>query len=191
MSHKSLQILHDEHRALAALLSSTALLLAEHRHRGTLPPFEPLRAMLFYLDEFAEQRHHRKESALLFPLIRKRCGETGDSLDRLDHDHARGEHAIRNLEHALLAFEMMGTSRQPAFEQAMASYIDFYRTHMRLEEDVILPLARKVLTDGDWQQLDAAFEQNRDPLLGHAPEAEYERLFQHIVQITPAPYGLG
>jgi len=30
-----------------------------------------------------------------------------------------------------------------------------------------------------------------DPLTGHAPEADYEALFTHIVGIVPAPIGLG
>jgi hypothetical protein len=32
-----------------------------------LPPFDVLRAMLFYIDEFPERLHHTKESELLFP----------------------------------------------------------------------------------------------------------------------------
>lgn len=191
MRHPSLHIIQDEHRALAAMLSSVALLMSEHRNNDTPPPFEVLRAMLFYMDEFPERLHHRKESQLLFPKIRARSSEAAAALDRLDHDHASGEKAIRDLEHALLAYEMLGTSRRAAFEQALTRYIDFYRDHMRMEEEVVLPLAQKVLNDEDWKELDAAFEQNRDPLLGHAPDGEYAALFQHIVQIAPAPVGLG
>ncbi|MEO8299760.1 MAG: hemerythrin domain-containing protein [Burkholderiales bacterium] len=191
MRHTSLHIIQDEHRALAAMLSSVVLLMSEHHHNGTPPPFTVLRAMLFYMDEFPERLHHRKESQLLFPKIRARSSEGAASLDRLDHDHASGEKAIRDLEHALVAYEMLGASRRAAFEQALTRYVDFYRDHMRLEEDVVLPLAQKVLTEADWVELDAAFEQNRDPLLGHAPDGEYAALFHHIVQIAPAPVGLG
>jgi len=191
MQHSSLQIIHDEHRALAAMLSSVTLLLDEHRRKGTLPPFNVLRAMLFYIDEFPERLHHRKESNLLFPLIRQRSAEAADVLDRLDRDHAQGEKAIRDLEHSLLAFEMLGESRRHDFEQAMSRYISSYREHMAIEEEKVLPLALKVFTEADWLQLDAAFAANRDPLLGHAPDKAYEALFHHIVQIAPAPIGLG
>lgn len=191
MQHPTLQIIHDEHRALAAMLSSVSLLLAEHRRKGTQPPFDVLRAMLFYLDEFPGRLHHRKESELLFPLIRERSAAAGTVLDRLDLEHAAGEREIRDLEHALLAFEMLGDPRRSGFEEAMARYITHYRDHMAAEEEQVLPLARQVLTEADWQQLDAAFTAHADPLLGHAPAAEYERLFHHIVQIAPAPIGLG
>jgi hemerythrin-like domain-containing protein len=191
MSHESLRIIREEHQALAAMLRTMGLLLAEHRKRGTQPDFGVLRAMLFYVDEFPERLHHTKESQLLFPKVRARSGELGEVLDKLDRDHDRGEQAIRELEHALLAFEMMGEPRREAFEQALKRYTDAYLAHMRTEEEDVLPLAQRVLTEADWNELDAAFAANRDPLTGHKPETAYEGLFTRIVNALPAPLGLG
>jgi hemerythrin-like domain-containing protein len=191
MTHLTTRIIRDEHAALAAMLRSILLLLAEHRRQRTLPDFAALRAMLFYVDEFPEKRHHRKESELLFPKLRARTPLSREMLDRLDDDHARGERNIRDLEHALLAFEMLGESRRADFESAAQRYIDFYLEHMRIEEQVIMPLAERVLTEADWRELDAAFEANRDPLTGHEPEDEYRELFTRIVNTVPAPIGLG
>ncbi len=191
MSHAALRVIHDEHAALSAMLRSILLLLAQHRRLGTLPDFAALRAMLFYMDEFPEQRHHLKESQLLFPKLRARTAEANAVLDRLDEDHARGERAIRDLEHALLAFEMMGEPRREAFEHATQQYADFYFQHMSLEEKQIMPLAEKLLTAQDWAELDEAFAANRDPLTGHEPEDDYRALFSRIVNALPAPLGLG
>ncbi|MFO1214906.1 MAG: hemerythrin domain-containing protein [Burkholderiaceae bacterium] len=191
MSHTALRIIHDEHAALAAMLRSILLLLQQHRRQGTLPDFGTLRAMLFYMDEFPEKRHHLKESELLFPRLRTRTSEAREVLDRLDHEHARGERAIRDLEHALLAFEMLGESRRQDFEQAVQRYADFYFQHMSVEEKQILPLAERTLTAQDWEELDAAFAANRDPLTGHEPQDEYRALFSRIVNALPAPLGLG
>ena len=191
MSHLALRIIHEEHAALAAMLRSILMLLAQQRHQGTMPDFALLRAMLFYMDEFPEQRHHMKESALLFPRLRARSAEANPVLERLDEEHGRGERSIRDLEHALLAFEMMGESRREAFEQAVQRYADFYFQHMMLEEKQVLPLAERVLTAEDWAALDAAFAANRDPLTGHKPEDDYRALFSRIVNALPAPLGLG
>jgi len=191
MPHATIRIIREEHSALAAMLRSILLLLEQHRRERTQPDFRALRAMLFYVDEFPEQRHHRKESELLFPKLRARTPLARAQLDRLDADHARGEHQIRELEHALLGFEMLGESRRTAFEEAARRYVDFYLAHMALEEREILPLAERVLTQEDWVELDAAFEANRDPLTGHVPEPDYEALFTRIVGFVPAPIGLG
>ena len=191
MTHATLRILHDEHAALAAMLRSILMLLDQHRRQGSLPDFGALRAMLFYVDEFPEQRHHRKESALLFPMLRQRAPQAVALLDRLDADHAQGEHAIRTLEHALTAFELMGQSRRGDFELAVRRYVDFYLTHMRVEEQEVLPLAEQLLTAEDWVELDTAFAANRDLFSSQEPEAEYRALFTRIVNAVPAPIGLG
>jgi hemerythrin-like domain-containing protein len=189
--HETVRIIRDEHVALAAMLRSIPLLLAEHRRKGTLPDFAALRAMLFYVDEFPEKRHHRKESMLLFPKLRARTPISRELLDKLDDDHERGERKIRNVEHALLAFEILGESRREPFETAMERYVDFYLAHMALEEREILPLAERVLTEQDWDELDRAFLGNRDALAGAEPEEEYRELFTRIVNRVPAPIGLG
>lgn len=191
MTAITIRIIREEHAALAAMLRSILLLIEQHRREATQPDFGTLRAMLFYVDEFPEQRHHRKESTLLFPKLRARTPLSRDLLDKLDEDHARGEHLIRELEHLLLGFEMLGEVRRAAFERAAQRYVDFYLNHMALEEREILPLAERVLTAHDWADLDDAFAANRDPLAGHAPEPDYRALFTRIVGIVPAPIGLG
>jgi hemerythrin-like domain-containing protein len=173
------------------MLRSILLLLARHRSENTLPDFSALRAMLFYVDEFPEQRHHRKESEVLFAKLRARTPLARERLDQRDHDHASGERRIRHLEHLLTAFEMMGAPRRDAFEREMRSYVDFYLGHMAEEERELLPLAERVLNDDDWRDIDEAFAGNRDPLLGHRPQEEYRELFSRIVRAVPAPLGLG
>lgn len=186
MTHPSLTIICQEHRALSAMLRSITLLLSEHRRRNTLPDFDALQAMLFYVDEFPEKLHHPKESRLLFPKLRGRNAHTDAVLDRLDRDHERGEQAIRELEHALLGFRMMsGTdqceARRYHFETLMKRYADFYLDHMHVEETEILPLAEKVLSADEWAELDAAFQMNRDPLAGYEADEPYRPLFRKIV----------
>ena len=195
-THPTLMVIRDEHSALSAVLRSIGLLLSEHRRRGTLPDFTVLRAMLFYIDEFPERIHHTKESELLFPRVRLRSREGAEVLDRLDADHAWSAARVRELEHELLAFEMMndapdGAARRAAFEKAMDDYIDAYLEHIRTEEKVVLPLAERVLTAADWAELDAAFMQNRDPLTRREGDDAYRPLFKRILMTTAAPIGLG
>lgn len=128
---------------------------------------------------------------MLFPKLRARSCLSRDVLDRLDDDHSPGERSIRELEHALLGFEMLGEPRRKGFEQAAERHVDFYLAHMAMEEHDILPLPERVLTEADWSELDEAFSANRDPLTGHEPAADYRALFTRIVNLVPAPIGLG
>jgi len=194
--HPSVGIILREHRALSAMLRSITLLLSEHRRRNTLPDFDALQAMLFYVDEFPEKLHHPKESRLLFARLRGHDAHTDEVLDRLDSDHARGEHAIRELQHSLLGFRLMsetaqGAARREQFETLMKQYADFYLEHMRVEETEILPLAKTVLSAAEWDELDTAFLQNRDPLAGHEADEAYRPLFSKIVAALKRSGGVG
>ena len=144
------------------------------------------------LYEFPERLHHPKESNLLFPRVVKAAPAVLGAVDRLERDHMHSEKAARELQHLLLAWELLGASRRQAFTEAIGRYVDFYLDHMQLEEAVILPEAEKVLSAADWADIDAAFAKNADPLTGHYPPGgEYEKLFGLIVQHAPAPIGLG
>lgn len=154
--------------------------------------FDVLRAMLFYIDEFPERLHHPKESDLLFPRVVRAAPSVMPVVEQLERDHMSGEKAVRELQHSLLAWELLGEPRRPAFTDQCKQYVSFYLEHMRLEETVILPEAEKALSEADWKALDAAFEENRDPLTGkYQPDPAYDRLFTRIVMKAPAPIGLG
>ncbi len=191
MRHTALDVIHEEHQALSAMLRSLSMLVTQAHREGREPDFEVLRAMLFYVDEFPERLHHPKETELLFPVMLQRCPELTTVITRLEQDHASGEQAIRSLQHALLAYEMMGEARREAFETQLNQYTRFYLQHMSMEETAILPMAERVLGPADWLVLDEAFAGNRDPLGGHEPDPEYRSLFRRILMAAPAPIGLG
>jgi hemerythrin-like domain-containing protein len=189
---RSLQIIRDEHASLAAMLQSMRMLVDKGPDEGRKTFFDVVRAMLFYIDEYPERLHHPKESNLLFPKVVKASPKVLGAIDRLERDHMYSEKAARELQHLLLSWELLGAARRPAFEEAFKKYVDFYLDHMRLEEEVILPEAETSLSAQDWAEVDAAFEQNADPLTGkYPPTTEYEKLFSLIVQRAPAPVGLG
>jgi len=195
-AHPTLRIIRDEHGTLSAVLRSIALLLSECRRRGAKLDYRVLRAMLFYIDEFPERVHHPKESELLFPILRKRSPVAVNVLERLDRDHAASHQAVRDLEHQVLALEMMEDAtdfevRRVRFEAATEAYVTAYLDHIRLEEAEVLPLAEQLLTDGDWVELDAAFMQNRDPLTYRQGGDAFRPLFKRILMTLPAPLGLG
>ena len=182
----ALKMIRDEHAAFAAVLRSMSMLVTDAHRRRLQPDFRALRAMLFYVDEFAERLHHVKETSMLFARLRE-CTQDGRVvLQRLDRDHAQGEGRVRQLEHLLLAWELLGDARRDEFELALNAYVAFYLEHMRVEETEVLPLAEKVFADDDWRMLERAFGLHRDALTGAEPEALYAELFRTILEAMPA-----
>ncbi|HYW57247.1 MAG TPA: hemerythrin domain-containing protein [Polaromonas sp.] len=191
MPNTTLQIIRDEHAAVTAVLRSLSMMLA--RGPGDEPErfFDVLRAMLFYIDEFPEKLHHPKESNLLFPRLARAATDLMPVIRRLEFDHMRSEGKVRELQHLLLAWELVGEPRRAAFAEAAQAYVAFYMEHMRIEETQLLPAAQKILTDDDWAELDAAFLLDRDPLAGGVRDPSYDRLFTRILLTAPAPIGVG
>jgi hemerythrin-like domain-containing protein len=187
----ALQIVRNEHRSLTAVLRSLLQMLARGPEDAPERFFDVLRAMLFYIDEFPEQLHHPKESDLLFPRVLRRAPELMPVIEALERDHMQGQRRVRELQHLLLAWELLGDVRRPAFEQAATAYVDFYLAHVKQEESQVLPVAERVLLPEDWDALDRAFGENVDPLASGQPEARYQRLFTRIVLRAPAPIGVG
>jgi hemerythrin-like domain-containing protein len=191
MSRSALQIIRDEHAAVAAVLRSMLQMMQREPDEQPERFFDVLRAMLFYIDEFPERRHHPKESDLLFPKIARVAPELMPVIRRLEDDHMHGEARVRELQHLLLAWELLGDSRRATCQQAAQAYVDFYLAHMRTEETEILPAALKLLSPADWVQLDEAFRDQADPLATGTHDPVYDRLFTRIVMRTPAPIGVG
>ena len=185
------QSLRDQHASLAAVLRS--LLLMMDRGPGDEPErfFDVLRAMLFYIDEFPERRHHKRESEVLFPLVLKVAPELAGVIEALEADHQRGEANVRELQHLLLAWELLGDSRRAEFERRAHKYVRFYLDHMRVEETEVLPVAMRLLGAGQWAALDAAFRSDPDPLAAGSRDGVYDRLYTRILMTTPAPIGVG
>jgi hemerythrin-like domain-containing protein len=190
MNHESLRIIRDEHAGVAAVLRSLVSMVAQGPQDCPLRFFDVMRAMLYYIDEYPERLHHPKESDLLFPKLARARPQLMPLIQRLESDHLQGESRVRDLQHLLLGWELMGESQREPFAARLRQYATFYLDHMRLEEEHLLPAAEAVLTEADWAELDEAFARNHDPLAG-ADAAAMDRLFTRIVRTAPAPIGLG
>jgi len=190
-SMNAINVIHDEHRSLAAVLHGMLYLVRAIRDGRAAPDFQLFGAMVYYIDAFPERFHHPKEESYLFRLLRLRHPAAAPVLDRLHAEHREGELHIRQLEIALRRYEHGGDAHFEAFAAAVEDYAAFHWRHMRAEEDEVLPLARAHLSQGDWEEIDDAFAGNTDPLLGAAAGDEYEALFRRIAHLAPPPIGLG
>jgi hemerythrin-like domain-containing protein len=189
--NRALAAIRDDHRALAAVLHGMRYLVRDIRDHGKPPRFDVLRAMLHYIDAFPERHHHPKESRYLFARIRARTNEADAMLADLETEHALGGEMIRHLEQGLLRYEEGGAEYFSMFATAVEAYGDFHYQHMRKEEDLILPIAERALTEADWAELDTAFTRDPDPLQGAGGQEDFDKLFKRIVALAPPPIGVG
>jgi branched-chain amino acid transport system ATP-binding protein len=170
----AISIIKSEHKNLGAVLYSLEKLI-EEIDNGKDPDFGVFHGLLTYIDRFLDRFHHPKENHYLFPKLLARSPES--------------ESIIREL--ALSAYEFSGAAEYPHFRDVVLRYTEFERRHAQLEEDEILPRAREALEAADWEEIDAAFAENDDPIFGKKWNNEFSDLLDQLINRLPAPLGLG
>jgi hemerythrin-like domain-containing protein len=186
----AITIIKDEHRALASVLRGLQYLIDEIRSTRQTPNFALLHAMLDYIEAFPDKLHHPKEDEYVYKVLREREPAVAATLDELQDEHQRGPDATKQMTDALADYQRDPSAFQ-AFADAVAAYADFQYAHMRKEEDLVLPVAERALRADDWTAIDAAFGSNADPLVGVGTQKEFRELFRTVVNLMPAPMGLG
>lgn len=187
---QTIRIIRDEHRSIAAVLHGLQSLAREAQDARVRPGFDVFRAMIRYIDEFPEQLHHPKEDALLFARLAVRDPASKTLVEDLRAEHVEGARLVRELERALVFFEEGWPAGAADFLKTVNAYADFHWKHMRKEEEQVIPLCERHFTKEDWREMDDAFAANRDPIAG-IREKDFETLFTRIVNLAPAPVGVG
>ena len=186
----ALDVIRSEHRSLAAVLHTLQALTRGAREGRLAPDHALMHLIVDYLESFHQRFHHPKEDDYLFRTLRARTSDAHDTLAELERDHAQGDTRLAQLREAIDRTQSgAGTVSELAVQ--VESYADFHWRHMRAEEDVVMPLAERALTQDDWRRIDAAFADNDDPLFGKARRDEYRRLLALIAEHAPPPLGSG
>src|SRR5690349_10986166 len=122
----TVRVLYDEHRSLAAVLHWLLALVRACKDPKVRREPEVLRALIYYIDAFPERMHHPKEDDFLFSRLAARSPEAIPLIQELRAEHIAGARLIRELEAALLAFEVGGRPKLQAFADAAEAYARFH-----------------------------------------------------------------
>lgn len=186
---EALRIIIEEHQNLwrvAATLDS----LASEIEQGQQVDTGFFTALFDYIDQFMDGCHQAKEDHHLFPALRQRSPQAAAVLDRLQAEHRNGPEMLLALRGKMNS-AMQDETHRKDFVEALRTYAQSVKAHIRTEEKDVMPLARTSLTAEDWQSIDEAFGNNADPVFGGEAKAEFRQLFHRLVNLAPASVGLG
>jgi hemerythrin-like domain-containing protein len=170
----ALKILHEEHRDLLRIIAALEAMAkddAELTHAATL---EKLTSILHFLRVYPCAIHHPKEEAL-YPKMAAADLSFALGYAALLKDHAISYALIRNIDLARIkAASPEGAAR---LKEAILDYVGHKRRHIAREEQVILPLAERVLDATTLADLRASFAAQSGPAIW----ADLRREFESIV----------
>jgi len=174
---KAVEVVRDEHRAIAAVLQALQRLAADAAAGGVAADLELMQVMLRYLDGVPERVHHPKEDRHLFPAVLEVAPQLAPIVEDLEAQHARGRALLDDLVQKLDDVARGQEQAPRHFAEATQAYAAFQWRHMHLEETQILGAADR-LTPKAAAALDQAFADNA------AAAVEFRDLFRRIAHLS-------
>ena len=134
------QLTHEHHHILQVVHGLSAI--DQELAAGNRPDPARLRTIVAFMREFADQCHHAKEEAILFPAMEdKGVPHGGCPLEALRREHVLGRERVGALAAAIDALQQL------------------YPNHIWKEDQMVFPMAERLFTPAELDALNARFEQ--------------------------------
>ena len=177
-----LERLHEDHRHLARLLDLLDKLL-DMFHEGTEPDYELMCEMLEYMEKYADQVHHPSED-LIFDRMRAHGNQHRSVLDVLGKQHEVLGEINKQFRESLEGIVHEEVLRRDQVEAHGRELVQTLRKHLDMEEREAFPLARELLTERDWEEIEQQISKVTDPVFGDRDPGRFKALYQHLMDQT-------
>jgi hemerythrin-like domain-containing protein len=167
------RILMEEHRVIERVLASI------EAGAGRLAQGKPMR-LLFFVDAadfvkgFADGCHHRKEEGVLFPAMEAAgVPREGGPIGVMLAEHEEGRRLIQGMRAAAQKLESGDASSREGILQNAQRYVALLRQHIVKEDHVLFPMADKVITGEERDEVAEAFERVEHEETGEGAHEKY------------------
>jgi hemerythrin-like domain-containing protein len=152
------EMLEAEHRVIQKMVAGMSV-LAEQLEGGEPVDVSLLESIVAFLRTFADRCHHGKEETFLFPaLIRRGVPSHGCPIGGLTMEHQKGRVMVGELADAIRGYAAGEPPAREDLVESLRALVAFYPNHIWKEDYLLFPLAGKVLTPEDQQELMDKFE---------------------------------
>jgi hemerythrin-like domain-containing protein len=160
MSDTPTDILMQEHRVIEKVLAAMTRLADRVEAGAAVEPGE-LAMLVPFMREFADACHHGKEEHRLFPaLVAGGLPASNGPVQVMCAEHEIGRGLVGRLDGAVAAYAAGRTDA--GLPAALRAIVDFYRQHIWKEDNVLFPMAQRVLGPDEAAALLAAFAEVND-----------------------------
>jgi hemerythrin-like domain-containing protein len=170
---KAIEVLMSEHRLIEQVLGSLETYAIEVRagapaERGTIGDYAG------FFREFADACHHGKEEEILFQRMLERgfSREMGP-LAVMYHEHELGRAHVRGLGQLGAGPGALAAADVRTLLGHAEDYVPLLRQHILKEDQILYPMALRVMSDPELDAMSAEFERFETRLRG---DGSYDRL---------------
>jgi len=175
--------LQDEHQGILIMLRVLGQVCNRIESKKRVEA-EHLERIVEFLRVFADKCHHGKEEDLLFPALEragvpKEQGPIGVMLA----EHRQGRGFIRGMAEALDRQKKGDPKALPSYAENARNYIALLTQHIDKENNVLFPMAEKVLSKETQEQLVEGFEKIEEERIGPGTHEEFHKLLHHLQEV--------
>ena len=183
---KPTEILMQEHDILLRVLDAAAREVQFMDETGTMHE-ETIERMVDFIRNFADRCHHAKEEKRLFVFMREHgMPANGGPIAVMLHDHETGREFVRWVTKGLEMARAGDAAGVQTVRQNLAGYIGLLRMHIHKENNILFPMAARMMTPEDEARLLAEFEQVEAEEVGEGVHKKYHQLAHELTQgVTP------
>lgn len=172
--------LKEEHEVIERMLRILNV-ASDKLERGEEVSPEIFKKSIDFIRTFADRCHHGKEEECLFPMVEARGiprqgGPTGVMLT--EHDQGRG--FVRSFAEAVEKYEKGDKSAKQAIIQNARGYASLLSQHIPKENDILYPLADRMLGPSEQKELLEKFEKIENERIGAGKHHEFLHLVMDL-----------
>jgi len=180
---KATSDLMKEHEGITLMLNIMSK-VSDNIQKNNALNSEHMEKIIEFLKVFADKCHHGKEEKLLFPeLERNGIPSQSGPIGVMLYEHQVGRGYIKNLSDAFTKFKAGDHNAMLQIADEMKKYVNLLTSHIHKENNVLFPMADKVLTEKLDNELFAKYEKLEEEEIGQGKHEEFHQLLKQLKNI--------
>lgn len=174
------ETLKHEHKIVLLVLTG-AEREARSIQTGGQVHIDEVEQMVDFFKNFVDRCHHAKEERHLFPAMNaKGMPLEAGPLAVMLHEHDLGRAAVRAIAGALERLKGSRTGANGELAETLLGYVELLRNHIAKEDNVLFPLADRMLSAQEQGDLAVLFEKVEEEEIGAGVHERYHELAHRL-----------
>jgi hemerythrin-like domain-containing protein len=166
--------LRHEHDVILLVLQG-----AERQAALRAPKQDNLNEIVDFLVNFVDRCHHAKEERYLFPKMEERgVQHQGGPIGAMLSEHSAGRALVAAMKEKLTGWHL--AQGLDDIKVDLLEYVQLLRLHIDKENNVLFPMADKILTVEDQQSLSEAFTKLESEEIGEGVHEKYHNMAHRL-----------
>ena len=171
-----LQIDHQNINRLLNLLEEQTA----HLEAGEYTDLQLIADVMHYFVNYPDIQHHPRED-LIFSSIKDKASDFDDLIKEIYREHKTMAEDSIKIQEEISQMQGNAIISREKIVNDLKNYINTYYSHIEKEETKLFSLARNILTDEDWKEIDDKMQFVDDPLFGKILNDQYASLYKVIL----------